>query len=63
MTDHKAIVPLLGAYYNTKLDTFAYLLDFTEKKGQSHDSLGFIPSFDPLPSKANLLITLIFTKQ
>ncbi|KAI3701569.1 hypothetical protein L6452_26750 [Arctium lappa] len=62
IADYKAIVPLSSAYYNMKLETFAYLLDVTEIKEQSH-SLGFIPSSDPLQSKVNLLITLIFTKQ
>ncbi|KAJ9552003.1 hypothetical protein OSB04_016048 [Centaurea solstitialis] len=62
IADHKAIVPLFSAYYNMKVETFGYLLDVTEINGQS-PVLGFIPSSDPLRSKVNLLITLIFTKQ
>ncbi|KAJ9550929.1 hypothetical protein OSB04_014974 [Centaurea solstitialis] len=74
IADHKATVPLLSAYYNMKLDTFACLLDDTEIKEGNENlvgiadhrataPLGFIPSSDPLRSKINLLITLIFTKQ
>ncbi|KAJ9550930.1 hypothetical protein OSB04_014975 [Centaurea solstitialis] len=61
LADHNALVPLLSAYYNMKLDTFAYLLKVIGIKQQTF-SVGFYP--DPgIQTGASFLITLIFKKQ
>lgn len=61
ISDHKAYVPLLSAYYNMQLNTFVYLLEATETKQQPLP-LGLYPG-SGVRTGVNLLITAIFTKQ
>ncbi|XP_071737177.1 uncharacterized protein [Rutidosis leptorrhynchoides] len=61
ISDHKAYVPLLSAYYNMQLNTFVYLLEATEIKQQPLP-LGLYPG-SGVQTGVNLLITAIFTKK
>ncbi|KVH88657.1 Ankyrin repeat-containing protein [Cynara cardunculus var. scolymus] len=61
ISDHKAYVPLLSAYYNMQLNTFVYLLEATQAKQQPLP-LGLYPG-SGARTGINLLVTAIFTKQ
>ncbi|KAI3701567.1 hypothetical protein L6452_26747 [Arctium lappa] len=61
ISDHKAYVPLLSAYYNMQLNTFVYLLEATQAKQQPLP-LGLYPG-SGARTGINLLVTAIFTRQ
>ncbi|GJS73700.1 ankyrin repeat-containing protein [Tanacetum coccineum] len=61
ISDHKAYVPLVSAYYNMQLVTFVYLLEATETKQQPLP-IALYPG-SGVKTGVNLLITAIFTKE
>ncbi|XP_024961345.1 uncharacterized protein LOC112501841 [Cynara cardunculus var. scolymus] len=61
ISDHKAYVPLLSAYYNMQLDTFVYLLEATQTK-QQQLPLGLYPG-SGVRTGIHLLITAILAKE
>ncbi|PWA31946.1 Ankyrin repeat-containing protein [Artemisia annua] len=61
ISDHKAFVPLLSAYYNMQLNTFVYLLEANDTKQQPLP-LG-LNTGSGVQTGVNLLITAIYTKQ
>ncbi|GKC36891.1 ankyrin repeat-containing protein [Tanacetum coccineum] len=61
ISDHKAFVPLLSAYYNMQLTTFVYLLEANDTKQQP--LLLGLNIGSGVQTGVNLLITAIYTKQ
>ncbi|KAI3701568.1 hypothetical protein L6452_26749 [Arctium lappa] len=61
ISDHKAYVPLLSAYYNMQLNTFVYLLEATQTKQQALP-IGLYPG-SGVRTGVHLLITAILTKE